>query len=110
MSVYAIAVGLVVDPVPLVYISVSMDETALPISFVISPPSFVDRSVRPYLLALAVFLIRVWVPVLREGLHFSEIFSSVLDIKGADVTATSITDLIALEHKWALTLFDFLLG
>ena len=53
MPIDAEAVGLVVDPVTIVYVAVRVDQPATPVGLVVLPPALVHRAVRPDLLAFA---------------------------------------------------------
>jgi hypothetical protein len=54
--------SLVVLPLALVYIAISMNQSALSISFVVLPETFVERAVSPDLRALAIALLSNIIP------------------------------------------------
>lgn len=54
MNIASEAVGLIVDPVSLVYVSVYMDELSMAVSAVVSPLPFIACAVGPHLDAKAV--------------------------------------------------------
>lgn len=69
------ATGFVVEPLPFVDIAISMDQAALPISFVVGPVANVARPVDPNLLATTLTLVvlvpltKVLGPVLKSKLR-----------------------------------------
>jgi hypothetical protein len=53
MTIDAVAMRLVLNPLTFIQISISMNESPLTVCFVIVPPALVNRTIRPNLFSLA---------------------------------------------------------